>query len=344
VNKVISPFKPALSIFITALCTGLIGMQAGPALAETQFKNQSQLGTELNLPVHQWSDPDKATRGVVVLVQALIFDGKAFDAFARHLSDQGYVVYSQDFRGYGDWLTAPDAFGADRAMHFTQSKNDLTKILQTLRQKYPTQKIFCIGESLGANVAIWEASTEPDLLDGVVACGLANKHVRLRPKFHWAITVTKGLSGPKKPFDLKPYMKGVLTEDKSVTAAMLNDKETTTAISPTDLIKANITNTISLKELEKIPPSLPILLVSGAKDRVQRADSLEEVMSRIGSGDKKLMVLKDKGHLLLEHRPVDIQVSQLIDNWLEQESETAVRSKADTAAATSNPAFLAVPQ
>ena len=291
-----------------------------PAFALTQFKNQSDLGTQLKLPVHEWINPDKPVKGVVVALQAMIFNGKSYDQLARHLNDQGYIVYAQDFRGYGDWLTESKTFDGDTAFHFGQSKEDLTKILTALRQQYPGEKIYCIGESLGANMAIWEASTDPKLLDGAIVYGLTNKHCRLMPKPHWVVTVVKGLSNRKKPFSIKPYMNG-LTEDKSVTKEMIRDKETTTAISPTDLIKANITNKNALKEVENIPASMPIMVMAGAKDKIQKTKSLPEVIKRMGSENKQLVVLPGKGHLLLEHRPVDPALSKLIDGWLEKQND-----------------------
>jgi alpha-beta hydrolase superfamily lysophospholipase len=264
-------------------------------------------------------------KGIVVAIQALIFDGLSWNQFARHLNEKGYTVYAQDFRGYGDWLTDSTEFGGDQAFHFGQSKDDLTNILKALRQKYPDQKIYCLGESLGANMAIWEASTDPKLMDGAIVCGLTNKNRPLRPHPHWAITLVKGLNDRKRPMDIKPYM-NVLTEDKSITSAMLNDGQTLTAISPTDLIKANITNKNALKEVENIPPAMPILVIAGAQDKVQKTDSLTEIIKRIGSQHKELVVLPGKGHLLLEHRAVDPEIAQLIDGWLEKRQSDAVAS------------------
>jgi acylglycerol lipase len=309
---------------ITAACMflALASTYILPAAAESSFKEQSTLGEELKLPVHQWSDPDLPAKAIIVAIQAMVFDGRQWGQFARHLADRGYTVYAQDFRGYGAWLTDYEKFGGDKAFHFGQSKEDLTKILTALREKYPEKKIFCIGESLGANMALWEASTEPQLMDGVVMVGLSNKHYPLRPKPYWAITIAEGLYDRKKPFSLKPYM-NVLTEDKSVTRDMIDDPLTTKAISPTDLIKANITNKRSIENVESIPSSMPILVINGEKDHVAMTNSLAELMDRIGSEQKKLVVLPDKGHLLLEHRQVDPELAQLIDDWLDQQQTLA---------------------
>ena len=301
------------SLFIALASSLLLGQQA---LAETQFKNQSELGGKLKLPVHEWIDPTITSKAIIVAVPALIFTGRAYDQIARHLSGEGYHVYSADIRGYGDWLTTGGDFGDDKAIHYSQSKDDLTKLLQGVRSEYPHQAVFCLGESLGANLAIWEASTDPTLMDGVITVGLTNKNRKLQPKAHWAITIVKGLEHPKKPIDLRSYMKPVLTEDRSVSNAMVEDTETTTALSPTDLIKANITNKNSIKEVEKIPRSLPILIIAGAKDHVQNTKSLHDLMQRIGSNQKQFTVLPGKGHVLLEHREVDSGIARVIDDWL----------------------------
>ena len=301
------------------------------AFAETQFKNQSPLGSKLKMPIHEWfkdKDSDTSgqpTRAIIVAVPALIFNGRAYDGIARHLASEGYHVYSADIRGYGDWLDKDQAFGADQAIHYGQSKDDLTKVLTTLRQDFPNQKIYCLGESLGANLALWEASTDPNLMDGVITVGLTNRNRKLTPRPHWAITITKGLEHPKKPIDLRCYMLPVLTEDRSVTAAMIADKETTTALSPTDIIKANITNKNSIKEVEKIPQTMPVLIIAGAKDRVQNPNTLHELMQRIGSNHKELRILPGKGHVLIEHREADPVIVQLIDRWL-SERESAGQS------------------
>jgi alpha-beta hydrolase superfamily lysophospholipase len=332
-------------IFTVASLLTLVNSCAIPCRGEAETKNQadifinqSQVGSELKLPLHQWSNPDRPAKAIIVALQALIFDGTQWDSYARHLVEKGYIVYAPDFRGYGAWLSDTAEFGDDKAFHFGQSEQDLTKILTALRAKYPQKKIYCIGESLGANVAIWEASTNPKLFDGAVVIGLSNKHYPLRPKPHWVVTVAKGLSDHKKPFSLKPYM-NVLTEDKTVTKEMINDPKTTTAISPTDLIKANITNKLALEHVEDIPPSMPILVIAGAGDRVQQTKSLDEVITRMGSEEKEFVVLPKKGHLLLEHRTVDPALAQVIDDWLERKQNQSAPAKASKTAETTNSAL-----
>ncbi|MBS1989986.1 MAG: alpha/beta fold hydrolase [Cyanobacteria bacterium SZAS LIN-3] len=340
------PNRPDLKQFAAAGAAILLGLGSSPVSAQqaqspaptqsagaSQFIAQSELGNTLKLPVHLWTPADlsekdiEKARGIIVVLQALIFDGTAFDLLARHLTEKGYVVFSQDFRGYGQWLTDNNDFGGDKQIHFGQSKDDLTKILSALREKHPGKKIYCIGESIGANMALWEASTEPKLMDGAIAVGLTNKRCHFLPRPYWAVTIAKGLQHPKKPVNIKPYMKPVLTEDKELNLKIIDDKNTLTAISPTDLIKAKLTNQYSLDDVEKIPSTMPILVIAGAKDKVQRTSSLKAILKRMPSQQKELVILPEKGHLLIEHRDLDPEIAQLIDSWLEKRDSSSVALK-----------------
>ena len=60
-------------------------------------------------------------------------------------------------------------------------------------------------------------------------------------------------------------------------------------------------------------------------------------MKRMGSEQKQLVVLPNKGHLLLEHRAVDPAIALLIDDWLEkQQKHGTTSSGADAAAQTTS--------
>lgn len=290
----------------------------GAAHAATTFKQQSEVGQELKIPVHEWSDDEQSPQGVIVAVHGLVFHGKAYDALARHLSSKGFVVYAADMRGFGDWREPSSEFGNDTAVHFTQSKEDLGNLLRTLRKKHSSLPIYCIGESFGANYAVWQASTEPGSLDGVIACGISYK-VCVHPRVIWVPTFFQGLAHPKKPINLAPYLAPILSENKSITQVCLHDSATITAMSPTDLIKAGLTNKIALRGISHLPPSMPILIVAGEKDQIQKTKTLKSMVKRMGSKNTKLMILPGKGHLLLEHREVDTDVEDIVDNWLAEQ-------------------------
>lgn len=293
---------------------------ASTAVASSVYLNQCDIGQRLMLPVHSWSNPEKPVKGVIVALQGLIFSGKMFGNLATHFTEKGYVVYANDMRGFGDWRSPNHGFAGDSGIHFSQSKEDVTTILKALRKKYPDKPIFCVGESFGANMAIWEASTEPSLMDGFIASGAVFR-TRVHPRPLWVKTFFQGLHNPDNSIDIKPYMQPILSEDKEVALELMNNTETSKEMSITNLIKAAVTNKISVKEIANIPESMPILLIAGEKDRIQKTDTLELMLPKMGSKQASLMVFPDKGHMLLECNKIDPEVGKTIDNWLDHQQE-----------------------
>ena len=281
------------------------------------YSNQSDVGRELQIPVHQWHNPEMEPTGVIVALQGLIFSGKMFSSLAEHLNSLGYYVYANDVRGFGDWRQPDHGFKGDSKVHFGQSKQDLTDILKVLRRKFPDKPIFLVGESFGGNMAVWEAATNPDLMDGVIAAGFGAK-TRIHPRPYWVKTFFVGLNNPSKKMDLKPYIKPVLTEDKHLTAQLMQNPETVTSMSTVELIKAAVTNNAALKEMQAIPEDMPILFLAGGKDRVLDTKALPEAIARLGTKKSDLKVFDGKGHMLLECDEVEPEVLETIDAWLEK--------------------------
>jgi len=303
-----------------------------PCQATPIYNNQSDIGEKLQIPVHSWTNPDRPVKGIIVALQGLIFSGRMYGTLATHFTDMGYIVYANDMRGFGDWRDPNHKFDGDSAIHFSQSKDDLTAMLKELRKKYPEKPIFCIGESFGANMAIWEASTDPTLLDGVIASSAVAKN-RVHPRPLWLKTFMQGLQNPKQPIDIASYYKPLLSEDIRITQELMESAETCKAMSVTDLIKAAVTNRNALKEINKIPENMPILLLAGKLDQVQNTAALAAMVPKMGTKKATMVVLPRKGHMLIECSKIEPEVGTKIDSWLEHEvNEFERRAQARTAA------------
>ena len=114
-------------------------------------------------------------------------------------------------------------------------------------------------------------------------------------------------------------MEPVLSEDKQIAQELIDDDHTVKEMSITNLIKAAVTNKNSVKEIARIPPTLPILLMAGEKDRIQKTEALKLMVPKMGSKETTLVIFPDKGHMLLECSKLDPEVSSVMDNWLEQQ-------------------------
>ena len=301
-----------------SLAVAVTLFSVGPGLATSTYEEQSDLGLRLNIPVHQWTDHDVPAKGIVVCQQGLIFSGRSYSALARHLNQMGYIVYANDMRGFGGWRRLGHTFNGDNDVHYGQSKDDLTDMLKALRDMHCDLPIFCIGESFGANLAVWEASSNPELVDGVIAAS-AGSMVHIHPRIVWVKTLVQGLSGPyKNEINLEPYVKPILSEDKNLTHDLLHSPECVTKMSVANLIKAAVTNRRSIREIAKIPADMPLLFLNGQKDRVEVTSALHKLLRRVGSKDVTQIVFPRKGHMFLEGEKLDPVVVARLDKWITQ--------------------------
>ncbi len=290
--------------------------------AAVTFEENPKLAQDLLLPIYEWHDATVPSKGVVFLLQGLTFYAKAFDHFASYLASEGYDTYALDFRGFGVWKTNPEKFYGDNLVHFSQSKEDMLKALAKIRQERPNEKVFCLGESLGANYGLWLVANNPNLVDGAIMIGPCVKRY-LHPRLRWPADVLKGLIHPKHGLNLVPYINPYLSEDQSVTKRCLQDPNICRKLSPVDLIKTNITNKDSLKQIKNIPADMPILIIAGEKDRVFKTPVLPTFITKLGSKKVTLKIIAGRGHLLVESQPVNPVVAKVIHNWLDENNKTS---------------------
>ncbi|HEY9685104.1 MAG TPA: alpha/beta fold hydrolase [Oculatellaceae cyanobacterium] len=291
------------------------------ALSEPIREDYPEIGKKMNVPIYIWKDPAVPVKGIIVAVHGLTFYASAFDDFARHMASQGYVFYAQDMRGFGRWKTESKDFHGDNKVHFSQTKDDLLHLTDTLRRENPNTKIYALGESLGANFAIWLASSKPDLVDGVIVSGPCYKRW-LHPRLRWPKDFVTSFWRPNKELNLEPYINPYLSTDRNLTAACLKDPLIMRKMSPVDLFKTDITNRETLRYVSNLPSTMPMLIIAGDKDAVFKPQSIPDLVSMMGCADKtSLNILKNKGHLLLEHQSVDAGIAKLIDGWLRQQGQ-----------------------
>ena len=311
--------KMALSFLATML---LAPLQLAPVKAAAVCENDSDIGHQLNLPVYRWHDDARPTNGYIVAVHGLTFYASAFDNLGKDMASKGFQFYAADMRGFGRWKTENVKYGGDDQIHFSQSEEDIKNVCQALRQKHPGEKVYILGESLGANLAFWLASNHPELCDGVIVsapCFETDMH----PSPRWAVDFVKGISHPNKPMDLTPYITPYLSNDRKLTDACLKDTKICRRLSPVELFKAGRTNKEALVNLKSIPEQMPVLVLAGKVDKVMHTSAIPKALPKIGSKQISVHILADRGHLLLEHQTVDGKITGIIDHWLAGPEMTA---------------------
>lgn len=313
-RKLFNSAVAALAIFTSV--GAALSISATSATAEPVCYVDSKVGEELNLPVYEWVDDSVPQKGIIVAIHGLTFYADAYDKLARHLASEGFRFYACDLRGFGRWKTDSKKFGGDDQVHFTQSKDDLTRLAKQLRAENPGARMIVLGESLGANYALWSMSEEGgQLFDGAIVFAPGVK-TRIHPKPRMAVDFFHGLRHPNKPMNLEPYITPYLSNDRQVTQTCLKDPLICKELSPIELIKVALTNKESIQKVKNIPADKPIMIVAGDEDAVFKTSAINKWARRIGSDNVSIHELPNKGHLMLESQDVDMGVVGIVDDWL----------------------------
>jgi alpha-beta hydrolase superfamily lysophospholipase len=323
--------RPIAITFIFALLLQIFSF--GTAYAAVERKDLLPLGEQLGFPVYEWKDNSVETKAIIVGFHGMTFYGLALDDAATQLAAQGYPVYSFDFRGFGHWRDSDPLYKNDGKIHFSQSVEDGKTLINALHAEYPDYKIFCIGESLGSNLIVWALCQETLPVDGAILCGLGVKN-KLHPNPKWLSDFVLGITNPNRPLNLRPYIKTTLSSDKKLTQIYLNDPKIHNQLSSVELFKAMITNTKSLQQLELLPEDVSLLVISGDKDRIFKTKPIKNFANMLGTQQATCKLMPGRGHLLLELHPMDTDLANTIDNWLDDQvqiKQTKIPSK-DTGA------------
>ncbi|HEY9717864.1 MAG TPA: alpha/beta fold hydrolase [Trichormus sp.] len=326
--------KRFLTIFTAAALIAPI--LAPSAYADVVRYDDTQVGKKLNLPVYKWCDSSVPTKDIVFAIHGATLYARRFEWAAQHLAKEGYPVYALDLRGFGRWRTegAKFAYG-DTGVHYGMSEKDIVQVLQEIKANNPNKKIICMGESLGANLAIWVGSDHANLIDGMILVSPC-----IKPVLHFSpkspLYMVHGLLNHDWHMPLGKPIKKYISDDKSVTAEYLSDPNMYYELSAAEFYKSIKTNTLTLADKEKIPAGMPVLVIAGQIDHVYQTAAVKPFVSEMGSEHKTVAVMPNRGHLLIEQPKVSPEVLSIIDHWL-QTSETA-----DVAQERTNEAATAV--
>ena len=230
--------------------------------------------------------PDRKPRAILQIAHGMIEFIDRYDRFASFLTDYDFYVTGNDHLGHG--LTA--AKGEDLGF-FNESRGnelvikDMDQLRTITKEKYPDIPYFVMGHSMGsflmrqyiemhgdglAGAIIMGTGTQPEgvLKFGKMLCsliaGIRGKRYRSKMVDFMAFASNnKGIPHPRTTHDW-------LTKDTGVVDRYLKNPLNTfrfTVQAYYDMF-SGIEYCQKKENIERIPKSLPILVVSGAEDPV----------------------------------------------------------------------------
>jgi alpha-beta hydrolase superfamily lysophospholipase len=273
----------AYAISHLALHTNLHNAHASKQASSAICITNSKIGSELDLPIFEWVDKSKPTKGIIIAVPGMTLYAFSWNDMASHLASKGYTVYALDQRGFGRWRNESAKFGGDSKIEIGQSQQDLLDLVTTLRQAHPKQKILCLGESMGSNMALLLASDHPELVDGLILGSPCYKTRMHAKPLRWAADFAKTIVRPNRLLNLEPYAAPYLTNDPVLARTCDNDPLIYRKMSAADLIKIDVMNDRAIESAKSLPADFPVLVIAGAKDAMFKSQELPKAIEKFGT-------------------------------------------------------------
>lgn len=230
-----------------------------------------------------WQDDEKEPKAVFQIAHGVSEYIERYDEFACFLAENGYVVCGNDHLGHGKSVDSFDDLGFTAEENGDNRMIDDMHILYTIMHKrYPTLPYYLFGHSMGSFCARVYATSFWNELSGLILCGtgeLPSAAVVLEEPVRF---LCKKLGARASvPAALLDKVQTLMVRDAKTSKDWLSRNEENVQnyindpLCGADFKMSLIRDLISLANsactdewASLIPPTLPILLISGAKDPV----------------------------------------------------------------------------
>jgi acylglycerol lipase len=304
-----------ISLFVAVFLL-LASSQTGFAQGQVVEDYNSTLFQDLHVPVYTWMLSNSSPKAIVVALHGGCLHGRSYTTLGRTLAAKNFMLVSLDMRGYGKWVH--EGFGSkkDRRFNYARSEADIIAIIEKLHLYFPNIPVFVLGESLGANMAEKLMADAPDIVSGGI---MVNPYVKphLFLQRHMPLTFLGALTNPRRKLNVAPYLKRRLSEDLNQALAQLNDPMSRNNQSIVDLFQSLFFNMKGRKAVARIPSNMPVLFLVGDKDSLCKSKSTLRLYKKMNNNDRTLVLLHNKGHLLVETNKLEPAVVDWISVWLD---------------------------
>ncbi len=230
-----------------------------------------------------WQDDEKEYKGIFQIAHGVSEHIERYDEFARFLAGNGYIVCGNDHLGHGKSVDSLDDLG-----FFAEENGDVRMVddmhilYNIMHKRYPELPYFLFGHSMGSFCARVYATAFYNELSGLILCGtgeLPSAAVVLEEPVNY---LCKKLGARASiPASLLDKLTNIGIKDSRTDKDWLSRRTENVDSYIADPLCGNALKLGGLRDLLSlantcctddwaflIPPTLPILLVSGAKDPI----------------------------------------------------------------------------
>jgi len=260
----------------------------------------------LNLFYQYWL-PDQNPKAVLMIVHGLAEHSGRYTNIVNHFVPRGYAVCGFDYRGHGksDGIRCY----VDR---FSDYVFDVRAFFEKVHQEYSSLKIFLVGHSLGATIAIPYALRYQRDLAGLIISGVLLKPGASIPTALKPVARLISVLFPKMGLTVIDAI--AISQDKSVVDAYVNDPLVYRGKIPARFV-AELIKTVDRLPSQIPTITLPIFIGHGTDDRLCNPEGSQMLYNLVGSHDKTLKLYKGFYHEIF-NEPEHEKVMADVEAWL----------------------------
>jgi alpha-beta hydrolase superfamily lysophospholipase len=259
-------------------------------------------------PIHAYKWEQQEARGVVIISHGMAEHALRYDRFAKALNESGYDAWAMDHRAHGQTL-GPSGFGDFGEGGWDALVDDIDLLVDLGQDENPGLPVFLFGHSMGAAAAQQYAPMGSNKLKGLVLSGSTLRDPGeeipefnrvfepARTEYDWLsrdeVEVDKYIADPLCGFEGQTIKNGMdRTDPRRVDQSLLR----------------------------KIRSDLPVLLVAGDADPVNRElkgiDYLEAKWREAGVARIDRQIYIGGRHEMLNETNCDTVTSSIIE-WFD---------------------------
>ena len=256
---------------------------------------------------YQLWEPATDTVAVVMICHGVAEHGGRYRRVAQHLNDKGYAVAALDLPGHGK--SSGKRGHVSRFANFVQA---LELLREQLGRRFPRQKFFLLGHSMGGLVSATYLLDNQQYLDGCILSGPAFQSdaepaliqlliIRILSSLLPTLPVLQldGSAVSRDPQEVKAYFEDELVYTGRLSARLVSE----------------LFNGISTLTQQWQQIKLPLLIMHGDKDTLTSPKGSEAFYASVASEDKRLQLYPGLYHEIL-NEPEREQIMTDISDWL----------------------------
>jgi acylglycerol lipase len=294
-----------------------------------KYTEDGDYTTALNLPTYEWLPSEGTPKAIILGIHGLTLHGRRYRVLARTMAVSGYGFVAMDMRGFGRcFFDTTNQFSTKlddkHLVAHEKSYQDIAKLAEMVRKKFPGIPIIALGESLGCTFCVRLASEHRDLVDGMI---LSAPAVRVNPAMYASPKdIEQGLVALVKKghkISLKSFITNLVSLRPEVSQEMLDDPLILKEMKLKDLLATDLFCEKTSKYGKGVAEGIPVLIFQGGGDKCVSPKAVTELMANMPSSNQTLAWMGPWGHLQLETSYFRSKIIDVIGDWMENRTRSA---------------------